>query len=154
MFVPHEHLIQCAVLFGTAKRHHLVAVHFIPPGTRALESHMTDARVGRCDAPTAQGIAASTERALVGVLPMCLERVPTMRQHFFRFCGPSLHASPSPEHRTHLPHIQPRHRRFGPCEGLPRGALVGVGPGMDIIDTVVRVEDWTGMSTQRLDVCP
>jgi hypothetical protein len=57
--IPLEYPIERAVILGAAKRQHFIAVGLIPPGSRALEAHMTQAFVRRFDPPTAQRIAAA-----------------------------------------------------------------------------------------------
>jgi hypothetical protein len=80
-----KHLIEGAVILGTAQCQHLVAVDLIPPGTRTLEPHVTHALVGRFDPPTAQRRAPATERAVGRSAPVRLEIVPAMGTRFGGF---------------------------------------------------------------------
>src|SRR5215204_3600642 len=93
-----KHLIQGAVIFGTAQRQHAVAVTLIPPGPRTLEPHMTDELVGRFNAPTAQGIAPATALAIVGPPPVLMEILPPIRNRLGCFIGRGLHTPEPPEH--------------------------------------------------------
>jgi hypothetical protein len=71
--MTHKHLVERAVILGAAKRQHLVAVAFVPPGSRALEPHMTDELVGRLNSPAAQWIAPFAQLAIGGPMPMLIE---------------------------------------------------------------------------------
>src|ERR1700704_3114307 len=101
----------------------MIAVRLIPPGTGALEPHMTNELVGRFDAPTAQRIAPAAELAIVGSPPVCIEILPTVRDHLGRFIGRWLHAPEPAKYRAHFAQVEPRHRRFGPFYGLHRCAI-------------------------------
>jgi len=68
-----KHLIEGAVILGTAQCQHLVAVDLIPPGTRTLEPYVANELVGRFDPPTAQWIAPSTELLVGGSAPVRIE---------------------------------------------------------------------------------
>jgi hypothetical protein len=53
-WVTRKHVIERAVILGTAKRQHLVAGALRSPGSRPFETHMTNERVGRFDPAVAQ----------------------------------------------------------------------------------------------------
>src|SRR5260221_13246153 len=78
-----KHLIEGAVIFGTAQGQHLIAVELIPPGSRALEPHMTNELVGRLDPTATQRIAPSAKLAIVGPIPMVREIVPAIRNRLY-----------------------------------------------------------------------
>jgi hypothetical protein len=40
--MPLEYPIERAIILGAAKRQHLIAIGLVPPGSRALEAHMTN----------------------------------------------------------------------------------------------------------------
>src|SRR4030095_8590510 len=149
-----KHLIEGAVILGTAQCQHLVAVDFIPPGTRTLEPYVANKFVGRFDATTAQWIAPSTELLIGGSAPVLIEIVPTIGNRFFRFVRAGLHASQSAQHPPHFAHIQSRHRGFNPFQGLHRCPILGLGHPMEILRTMIVVEHLTSMRKQSLDVFP
>src|SRR5688572_20052981 len=95
--MTHKHLVECAVILGTAQRQHLVAVAFVPPGSRAFEPHMTDELVGRLDSPAAQRIAAFAKLAIEGPMPMRMEIDPTIGNRFGGRLGARLHAPQAPK---------------------------------------------------------
>src|ERR687891_2783922 len=99
--MTHKHLAERAVILGTAKRQHLIAVFLIPPGSRALEPHVTDELVGRLNSPAAQRITPFTQLAIEGPIPMRMEIDPTIRNRFGSRLGVRLHASQAPKHRPH-----------------------------------------------------
>src|SRR2546426_10480929 len=105
---------------------------------------MTDKLVRRFDAPTAQRIAASTELAIGGALPMCSEILPTIRKCFGCFLLLRLHASQPSKDRSHLAHIQTWHSRFDPPPGPYPCSIFGFGNPMEIFPTMVIVEHLTG----------
>src|SRR5918999_2828350 len=64
-FVGLEDSLKGAVVDGTAQGQHMVSLFEIPPGSGALQPHMTDTFVGCLDAPTADGIATLTGSAVM-----------------------------------------------------------------------------------------
>ena len=67
-----EDLIEGAVILGTAKRQHVVAVALIPSGTRAFEPYMTNELVRRLDPTATQWIAASAQLPIVRPISMLM----------------------------------------------------------------------------------
>jgi hypothetical protein len=64
-FVGLEDSLKGAVVDGTAQGQHMVSLYEIPPGSGALQPHMTETFVGCRDAPTADGIATLTGSAVM-----------------------------------------------------------------------------------------
>ena len=62
-----------------------MTVRRIPPSTGALEPYMTNALVGRFNAPPAPRIASTAELAIVGTPPMLSEIVPAIGNCFGGF---------------------------------------------------------------------
>jgi hypothetical protein len=115
---------------------------------------MTHALVGRCDAPTAQRRAPAAELAIVGVPSVLIAILPPVRNRLGRFVRRWLHASEPAAYGAHCAHVQPRHRRFGPCQALQRGALVYCGALVGVWRTVGRIEHRARLRQQGLDVLP
>ena len=80
--MTHKYLVERAIILGTAKRQHLVAVPFVPPRSWALEPHMTDELVGRLNPTAAQRIAPFAQLAIEGPMPMLIEIDPTVGNRF------------------------------------------------------------------------
>ena len=68
-----EDSIECAVVFGTSERKHSIGLLDIPPGPRALETHMTDELVGRLDSSTPYGISSLASKPVVDSILMVRE---------------------------------------------------------------------------------
>ena len=79
-----EYLVEGAIILGTSKRQHLIAVELVPPGTRAFQANMTDEFVGRFHPSTTQGIAPATKLAIMGPTPMLTQINPAIVNRFER----------------------------------------------------------------------
>ena len=77
-------LIEGAVILGTAKRQHLIAIGLIPPGTRAFEPDMTNEFVGRLDPTAPQRVAPSAKLPIVRPVPMRIQVFPAIGNRFGR----------------------------------------------------------------------
>jgi hypothetical protein len=84
--------IEGPVILGAAKCQHLITVALVPPGPRALESHMTNEFVRRFNPTTANGIAPSTHLPIVEPILVVLEIHPAIVNRFERFFKGGLHA--------------------------------------------------------------
>jgi hypothetical protein len=73
-FVGLEDALKGAVVDGTTQGQHMVGLLTIPPGSGALQPHMTDAFVRRLDAPTPDGITALPGCAVVQPLSMVAQK--------------------------------------------------------------------------------
>ena len=58
-FIGLEDSLKDAVIDSTAQGQHMVSLFEIPPGSGALQPHMTDIFFGCLDAPTANELIAS-----------------------------------------------------------------------------------------------
>src|SRR4051812_27260039 len=115
---------------------------------------MTNKFVRRFDPPTAQWIAPSTARAGGRSAPVLIEIGPAMGNRFCGFVGLRLHTSQAPQDQTHLAPGEPGHGRFAPLYRLSRGAIVGLGHPMEVLDTVRVIEYLTRLGKQCLDMFP
>ena len=106
---------------------------------------MTNALVGRFDAPTAQRIAPTAEVAIGGTPLVLVEIFPPVRHRLGCFIGRRLHTPEPTEHGTHLAQAPPHHRRFGPFQALQRGTILCFGDVVDIWRTVVIIEHLAGV---------
>jgi hypothetical protein len=70
------------------------------------------------------------------------------------FVGLRLPPWPAPQDSTPLAPGEPGHGRFAPLDGLPRCALVSVGPPREGLGTVGVSEPLTGLGPQGLDGLP
>ena len=80
-FVGLEDALKGTVVDSTTQGQHVVGLLEIPPGSGALQPHMTDTLVGRLDAPTADGIAALAGAAVVqplGIVPQEADQLPDL----------------------------------------------------------------------------
>src|SRR6266446_10332593 len=80
-----EDSLPMITLFPSQGDFYATAVDLIPPGPRALESHMTNELVGRFNAPTAQWIAPAAELAIGGAPPVLIEILPPVCNRLGRF---------------------------------------------------------------------
>jgi hypothetical protein len=115
---------------------------------------MTTALVGRCEAPTAQRRAPVAEVTRVGAPPGRGERGPPVRQRWGRVVRRGLPAPEPAESGAHWAHGQPRHRRFGPCQALPRGARVRWGAMGAVGRPGGSIAPLARLRTPGVDGCP
>jgi len=115
---------------------------------------MTNALVGRCDAPTAQRRAPATQWAIGRTPPMLVARVPALGHRFFGFVGLRLQTSEALQDHCHFAQVPSSPGRFHPRDGLHRCAIGSFGSPREVLRTVVVGEDLTRPGQQRLDVLP
>ena len=90
----------------------------------------------------------------MGAPPVRIEILPTVRDHLGRFVGRGLHAPEPAKYSAHFAQVEPRHRRFGPFYSLHRCAIVCFGDVVDILRTVVIIENLAGLRKQHLHMFP